>query len=788
MPSQGSATKWKKSKQNPSRVSEPGPASGLSLKNKLKPCTKSAGNSPATSPTLSRKVLLNSSKLDNSHNDTLSIDITGIDESDLTTSKLAVDVQPGTNEGEPTCPCSLSLSKNSVFIKCTGCSQDWHCSCVNLAGISVAGVKKLASWKCPRCYSSPFSTETGKSNDAFEEFKHAMSHIEELTDELKGSSTSVEFFNMHLKHLLLNPSEFTEHSARISAVEKGISDIKLVLENLPSTITDHCGSSVISNCAQSDVAEELLEVRRNIEGFMNHGEAIERSNKQARESMQVLQNLLEQANASHLEVKTENVNNLHLLDTKIALMSEQLVTLNQYVSPATFNRELITPDPNTDDRIPMTPNTISPHMLSEEPSTDDDSDSNSAGPHCDPYVSYKESAITQEMKDKLLEFVQDPQTKFNNVGESRDVMYVGEFGYWYTGAYHPAAETPEVIQDLLEMARPCLTNEKAWINSCLITRYKNNSDHIPLHRDNELYIDPESEILSVSIGAERKIKFIDNEESSEVSLTLADSSGYVISRYSQDYWRHGIDAVNAEESDNHVTEEPEPSVRYSFTFRHIAPHFRNSTLLIGDSNTKYCEFGTQNYGKFGRWMPGKRIKASKVEDIPEPSKVGPFRNVVIHTGINNLTDRVHPNKVIGILKRKCNAIIKTYPNCKLHLSLLLPTKSYHVNSKVNELNSLILEFAYGKKNMFIVDNNNLADERGCLPPDMGRYAGGHPRCSDIVHLGRKGISKFCSNIKKGIVPVKKGTMRSQSTERFNGGQGNYRAAAHRGLNATHRVT
>ena len=78
----------------------------------------------------------------------------------------------------------------------------------------------------------------------------------------------------------------------------------------------------------------------------------------------------------------------------------------------------------------------------------------------------------------------------------------------------------------------------------------------------------------------------------------------------------------------------------------------------------------------GRWMPGKRIKASKVEDIPEPSKMCPFRNVVIHTGINNLTDKIHPNKIINI-PRKNVMQIKTHiliPNCKLRLSLLLPTK------------------------------------------------------------------------------------------------------------------
>ena len=217
------------------------------------------------------------------------------------------------------------------------------------------------------------------------------------------------------------------------------------------------------------------------------------------------------------------------------------------------------------------------------------------------------------------------------------------------------------------MVRPCLSDEKAWTNSCLITMYKSNSDHIPLHRDDELYIDPESEIISVSVGADRSLKFVDNADSREEILNVSDCSTYVISRYSQDFWRHGIDAVAATpESGDPVQTEPivntEDQVRYSFTYRHIAPFFRNSIVVIGYSNTQNFEFGYQR-GKFGRWMPGKRVKAAKVEHIPQPSEIGPFRNVVIHTGINNLTDKASPHKVINTLKKKCESIRSTYPNC-----------------------------------------------------------------------------------------------------------------------------
>ena len=130
----------------------------------------------------------------------------------------------------------------------------------------------------------------------------------------------------------------------------------------------------------------------------------------------------------------------------------------------------------------------------------------------DPYMSYKESAIDESMKSRLLQFVEElsENGKFEEVSDSREVFYTGEYGYFYTGKYHPPCTTPIEIQDLLDVVRPNLSNQKAWINSCLITRYVDGNANIPFHRDDELFINPNSEILTVSIGAKRTIEFVDN--------------------------------------------------------------------------------------------------------------------------------------------------------------------------------------------------------------------------------------------------------------------------------------
>ena len=88
---------------------------------------------------------------------------------------------------------------------------------------------------------------------------------------------------------------------------------------------------------------------------------------------------------------------------------------------------------------------------------------------CDPFTSYSENALTPEMKLKLTNLVERLSEKFEQVGESRKVYYTGEFGYFYTGKYHPPTETPIEIQELLDMVRPNLSDPKSWINSCFIT-------------------------------------------------------------------------------------------------------------------------------------------------------------------------------------------------------------------------------------------------------------------------------------------------------------------------------
>jgi hypothetical protein len=323
---------------------------------------------------------------------------------------------------------------------------------------------------------------------------------------------------------------------------------------------------------------------------------------------------------------------------------------------------------------------------------------------------------------------------------------------------------PKVISDLLDSVRTQLTSTDVVLNSCLVTRYKDGTKHIPPHRDNELVIDPESHIVTVSLGAEREMSFADNHGTNTKDLLLQSGSVLVTSRYAQDFWLHGIKPDHGSEG-----------VRYSFTFRNIAPHYINSTILIGDSNTTLINFG-EGKGTLGAWMPGKRVKAGHIEEIPDAIDIGPYRNIVIHTGINsiNTTNHRRPDRyLIKTLESKCREITEVYPRSKLFVSLLLPTKSPNLNYRVRSFNNMILDLTYSYKNIFIIDHAAFGDQ---LSDEFGRWDKDNACANtrDALHLGKKGLRLFAAKIKSSVFK------RSQAKGRFSGGGGHYRDAVSRG--------
>ena len=442
-------------------------------------------------------------------------------------------------------------------------------------------------------------------------------------------------------------------------------------------------------------------------------------------------------------------NNLADLSSNVTEL-KSTISSNSSSSPVlevnSMNKDIV-----VDAATGMSPNTVSPRLKTKKPV-------------CDPFVSYTENVVSSDVKNKLLDLLHQTKDDFKPVGQSRDVMYYGEFEYKYKGATHEIKDMPDQIKNLLEEVKANLPDNSSPLNSCLVTRYCTGKNSIPPHKDDELLIDPSSLIVTVSIGAERKMKFLDNSKTLSKECLLHDSSMLVTSRYAQDFWTHEI------------PEDDSESVRFSFTFRNISPKFINSTIIIGDSNTRLVKFGSEK-GTLGPWMPGKRLNAAHIEDLPDATDIGPYRNIVIHTGINSINNPRYrrSNKfLVQTLETKCKEYIDVYPRAKIHISLLLPTKIPSINYNVREFNDLLLSVTYGYSNISVIDHSVFGEK---LSEEHGRYdtVEGCPNKKDALHLGKMGLRLFAAKIKSSIL-----TKKSQSRERFSGGRGGFARAAERG--------
>ena len=628
------------------------------------------------------------------------------------------------------CPCNRN-DKRMCSINCSKCQRQWHTSCCNLAGLPATVTKKLEEkgWKCPMCENNPYVSTAEKADydakliQSFESFCTNMSRIEKCSEELNENTTALEFFNQHIRHLLIDDQKFKNHTSKIESLSTDVTTVKELCAMIPEISSQN---KELSSCV-----EKLTQHVESLSSMVKETQtAVVNSPITSQEVCEAIQNLP------------------HPSNDKIEQIQQQI-------------GELVA-RPNLQDSIPsMEPNTTSPHLHNS-----------SSDPVCTPFVKYDENVLSAEVKLSLQTFLQQRENDFTSIGaeESRDVLYFGDFSYRYAGGSHEAQPMPPEVSRLIEEIKPGLPNPDMAINSCLISRYKSGENHIPAHRDNEPVINPESNIVTVSLGAERTMKFSNNSGSVVVDQKLSDGSMLVASRFSQDFWLHRIDKV--ESSD----------VRYSFTFRDVSPHYINSTILLGDSNTQHVKFGS-GQGTLGQWMPGKRVKVGHIEEIPDACDIGPYRNVVLHTGVNNLNNpkyRKSNSALIKILESKIQDISTTYPKAKIFISLLLPSRYAPLNYRIRDFNNMILDLTCKFSLVSVIEHSVfgeiLSDEHGRWKSNGIDSSDFIPNINDILHLGKHGIRKLAMNFKNSVIKSKK----PQSRERFDGGRGGYSRAVERG--------
>ena len=453
----------------------------------------------------------------------------------------------------------------------------------------------------------------------------------------------------------------------------------------------------------------------------------------------------------HQILSQESLNQkMKSLQTTLAVIQEDISKLSQNIPQ---QEVLPTPTPSS--------------HITEEPSLSD-------------VVSHDQEAMS-EMKEEFID-----ETCANALSSFLDSLSftaenghsVTAFGspYRYTGSRSSdvAQEVPDELKPLLEKVNN-LQKEVFYhqypdsrkynrlhpeINSILINRYEGTESFLPKHSDDEDTVHPESHIFTLSVGAKCNIDFTpksphDSESTSSVSCPHR--SLYTMSRKSQDFYAHEIKPG-----------QTETGIRFSLTFRSVSRWNKNSTCVVGDSNTGSLNFGTDKRKTFGEMMPGHRFWAPKIESIV-PSMCCSYSNVVIMCGINNIKHHSvnGPSDIDAIYQlyyTKLAEIRKLNPKCKIYVCPILPTKCHQLNRGALYFNSLIFDqLTLGDLRVQYVQgfNSFLEDDgSGLLSRRLSRQVDRNNQ-PDMLHLNISGVRKLAGFIKQSIF----GRLRSTGNSR-----------------------
>ena len=353
--------------------------------------------------------------------------------------------------------------------------------------------------------------------------------------------------------------------------------------------------------------------------------------------------------------------------------------------------------------------------------------------HGEEHVYYsRDDFIVNSHADKLLEFLST--CEFESEG-GRQVKAFGE-PYKYNGSNLKPDEFPEIIEQLIDNLNSEFCSDSPKLNSCLINKFEGPDSCLAEHSDNELSIAPESSIFTVSLGDSCTIKFREEHTGKELVHQCPDRSLYVMSRRSQEHFKHKIDPGEIK------------NVRYSLTFRCVSWRYFNSTLLIGDSNTgklKFCD----GIGTFGKATPGLRAWAPLIKDI-DPNIAAGYSNIVVLCGINDIRhssikSQTDVHKIYVSLKHKIELVQHTNSRAKIFICKLLPTRLQHLNNKVNYFNSLLY-------NDLVAKNYNISLVSGFMDfvDEQGLLAAQFCNDGDYLHLNTYAVRILGNKIKTEI--------------------------------------
>ncbi len=346
-------------------------------------------------------------------------------------------------------------------------------------------------------------------------------------------------------------------------------------------------------------------------------------------------------------------------------------------------------------------------------------------------------------KEKLeqIKKMLDEETFSEESGRSV-VQYGVHYNYMGSNSKSSIKTIPPILQEIVDDLNQ---NSDCKLNSILVNKFEGRNSYLPEHSDDEFSINPNSNIFTVTVGAKRTVIFKDTFAGTEHSIEATPGSIYSMSKCSQSVYRHRID------KDPDFTDK----VRYSITIRCVHWTHFNSTVMVGDSNTRPMKFGTGR-GTIGESTPGKRVESIHVGDIPV-QECAPYKNIVLVVGTNDLkknsvssNDDIH--ELVTLYRDKIQQIRQLNKKSNIHIVPVIPSKSNETNKKIMYFNHLVCnELIQHFPKLFIVKGTqDFADPYSAQLAD--RYSKKPDPCG--LHLNDKGIAKLVSLIKVSIFEAK----------------------------------
>lgn len=124
-----------------------------------------------------------------------------------------------------------------------------------------------------------------------------------------------------------------------------------------------------------------------------------------------------------------------------------------------------------------------------------------------------------------------------NVQVPRLTSWMGDGAYTYSGIHHPAADMPHVVETLRERLEATAGSK---FNSVLANLYRNGSDSVAWHADDEPELGHQPIIASISIGATRAFHVKPRNGGERATFNLAHGDLIVMSGRSQLDYLHAV--------------------------------------------------------------------------------------------------------------------------------------------------------------------------------------------------------------------------------------------------------